>query len=355
MNQGSGKTIQDMAEVMRAVISKANQQPEISYTYSTFQPNFPTVYIDINRKKARKLGVSIPDTLETLQAYLGASYVNNFNRFGKVYQVLVQAEPKFRKRVNSIKNLYVKNIKGEMVPLGTLVTLKFTSSPDILNHYNMFTSVQINGNSAEGYSSGDAIKAMERVAKEVIPDGFSYAWTGDAYQQILAGNKAVFIFIAAFIFIYLFLIALYESFMIPFAVMFSIPVILLGAFTATWLAGYDSNIYTQIGFVLLLGLACKMAILIIEFAKKEHESGATIFDAAFKASKLRFRAVVMTSVAFIVGVIPLVFASGAGANGNHSIGMTVFGGMIFLLILGPLLVPGFFSIIQKTIDLKKKK
>lgn len=352
LNKSSGKTVQDLAEVMRAVVYEANQQPEIGIAYSTFQSKVPQIFIKVNRKKARKLGVHISEIFNTLQTYLGSSYVNEFNKFGKVFQVLVQAEEKYRRKIKTIYGLYVRNNKNEMVPLGTLITIKPVFGPAVLNHYNMFTSVSIHGSAAKGYSSGQAIAAMERVSKNVLPRGFTYSWTGTAYQEILAGNKAAVIFVFAFILVYLFLVALYESLMIAITVILSIPVAIFGALGATWLTGLSNNIYTQIGFVLLLGLACKTAILIVEFAKKEHEDGASIIDAAKHAAGLRFRAVIMTSIAFILGVLPLVFANGAGSGSSHSMGTTVFGGMLVAAVLGTIVIPAFYLIIQKVTERK---
>ncbi len=355
LNQASGKTVQDLAEVMRAVMYEANQQPEIAMTHSTFQSKVPQIYIKVNRDKARKLGVKIPRIFDTLQTFLGSTYVNEFNKFGKVYQVLVQAEEKYRRKIKSINGLYVRNDNGGMVPLGTLLTIKPVFGPAVLNHYDMYTSVSIYGSNAEGYSSGQAITAMERVAKKVLPRGFMYAWTGQAYQEILAGNQAAIIFILALVLVYLCLVALYESLMIAIAVVLSIPIALFGAMGATWLAGLNNNMYTQIGFILLMGLACKTAILIVEFAKKEHEKGSSILDSAKFAANLRFRAVIMTSVAFILGVTPLMLATGAGASSSKSMGMTVFGGMIVAAVFGILLIPAFYLIIQKIAESKFRK
>lgn len=355
LNQASGKTVQDLAEVMRAVMYEANQQPEIGMTHSTFQSKVPQIFIKVNRDKARKLGVKIPHVFDTLQTFLGSTYVNEFNKFGKVYQVLVQAEEQYRTKIKIINGLYVRNDKGEMVPLGTLLTIKPVFGPAVLNHYDMYTSVSIYGSNAEGYSSGQAIAAMERVAKKVLPRGFIYAWTGQAYQEILAGNQASIIFILALILVYLCLVALYESLMIAIAVVLSIPIALFGAMGATWLAGLNNNMYTQIGFILLLGLACKTAILIVEFAKKEHENGSSILDSAKFAANLRFRAVIMTSVAFILGVTPLMLASGAGASSSKSMGVTVFGGMVVAAVFGTLLIPAFYLIIQKVAERKFRK
>jgi hydrophobic/amphiphilic exporter-1 (mainly G- bacteria), HAE1 family len=355
LNKSSGKTIQNLAEVMRSVLYEANQQPEIEIAYTAFQSKMPQIFVKVNREKARKLGIKMPDVFNTLQTFLGSTYVNEFNKFGKVYQVVVQAEEKFRRKIKTINGLYVRNDEGKMVPLGTLLTIKPIFGPAVINHYNMFTSIAIMGNAAEGYSSGQTITAMERVAKTVLPNGITYDWTGTAYQEILAGNKAILIFIFALVVAYLFLVALYESLMIAFAVILSIPVAIFGALGAIWLTGLTNNIYTQIGFVLLLGLACKTAILVVEFAKKEHENGKSIIESAKFAAKIRFRAVIMTSIAFILGVFPLVVATGAGASSSRSIGITVFGGMVLVAIFGTLVVPTFYVIIQRITEKKFRK
>ena len=346
---------QELAEAMRAVISEAIAQPEIASAYSTFSANVPQIYIDLDREKVKKLGISIIDVFDTLQGQLGSLYVNDFNMASKVYKVIIQADEKFRSKESDIKALYVRDMYGNMVPLETLLVTRTAYGPEILYHYNMFPSATIKGVAASGYSSGQAIAAMERVADNMLPEGMDYEWTGVSYQEILAGNIVIYIFLLALLFIYLFLVAQYESWMIAFAVMLSVPIAFLGALGGLLVCGLENNIYAQIGFVLLFGLASKTAILIVEFAKEQREEGKSIIRAAEIAAHLRFRAVLMTAISFVLGVLPLVFAYGAGAASRRALGTAVFGGMLTACIFGTLFVPSFYVIIQKMVESTWKK
>jgi len=342
---------QELATVTRAMVLKANEQPELSQVFSTYRANVPQFYLDIDREKVKKLGLALSDIFSALQTSMGSFYINDFNKFGKVYQVTIQAEKDHRRFIQDIEKLHVKNSKGEMVPLGTILTIRTAFGPQIMKRYNLFSSASINGSSAPGYSSGQAIKAMERVAKNVLPSGMGFEWTGMSYQEILAGSKVVMIFALSLIFVYLFLVAQYESWMLPWAVIFSVPVAFMGALLAIWMAGLENNIYTQVGFVLLIGLAAKTAILIVEFAMEQHKEGKGIIESALAAAKLRFRAVCMTAFAFILGVLPLVLADGAGAASRRSLGTAVFGGMLLGGIVGTIVIPSFYVIIQKIADM----
>ncbi|HBM15368.1 MAG TPA: hydrophobe/amphiphile efflux-1 family RND transporter [Lentisphaeria bacterium] len=342
-------------EVVNSVVNSAMQTPIVAFAYSMYRASVPQIYLDIDREKVKKLGLGLSDVFTTLQAYLGSIYVNDFNKFGKTYKVYVQAMAQYRKNKDDIGNLYVRNENGEMIPLRTLVNVKKIFEPEVIYHYNMLPSATINGSAASGYSSGEAIKAMEKIAKDDLPEGMIYSWTGTAYQEILAGNIVILIFILAIIFIYLFLVAQYESWTLALAVMLSVPIGFIGALIAITIARIDNNIYAQIGFVLVFGLAAKTAILIVEFAKKERESGSSIMEAATKAANLRFRAVIMTISAFLLGVLPLVIASGAGAASRQSLGTAVFGGALATGVIGTILIPSFYAIIQKTKEAKKKK
>ncbi len=352
----TGNNPQRMAEVLRTLTSAAMNTQAIDIAYTMYRANVPQIYLDIDREKVKKLGIQLSDVFTTLQTYLGSIYVNDFNKFGKVYKVYVQAMPDYRSEENDVFNLYVKNANNQMVPLKTLIRAKKILAPEIIYHYNMFASATINGTTAPDFSSGQAIKTMEKVADELLPEGMSYEWTGTAYQEILAGSKVIFIFILAITFIYLFLVAQYESWTLAFSVMLSVPVGFLGALIGIWIAGIANNIYAQLGFVLVFGLAAKTAILIVEFAKKQREEeGKSIIEAAKMAANLRFRAVIMTMSSFVLGVVPLVIATGAGASSRRALGTAVFGGTLMAGIIGTILIPSFYAIIQKRKERFKEK
>lgn len=347
-------TPQDFQKTLNEILVEANNSPVFSSVYSTFRASFPQVYLDIDREKAIRLGVT-PDSINTaLQGIFGSAYVNDFNKYGKSYKVELQGDNVFRDDVRDLTKAYVRNGKGDMVPLGTLVDIKYNFVPQFLTRYNMFQSVLVNGSAAPGYSSGQAMDEMEKIVKKVN-SGMSFEWTDMSYQEKLAGNQIVIVFALALLFIYLFLVAQYESWMIPFSVLLSVPVAFLGAVLSLYLLNIENNIYTQVGFVLLFGIACKTAILIVEFAKEQHEKGTPILEAAEYAARLRFRAVLMTAVSFILGTFPLVVALGAGAVSRRSLGTAVFGGMLVSVIIGTLLIPVFYAVIQRMIEWARKK
>ncbi len=343
-----GRTPADLASVMRSLILKANEAPEISHAFSTFRADVPQIFVDVNRVKVRNLDIPLGDVFSTMQTLLGSLYVNDFNKFGKVYRVMMMADAQYRSDARDIERFFVRGGKGEMVPLGTLIETRPMLGPEIVSRYNLFSSATINGSAAPGFSSGEAVVAMERAATEVLPDGYTFEWTGMTYQELSAGNLMPLLFALAIIFVYLFLVAQYESWSIPLSVMFAVPIALLGALLAVAAVGMAVNLYTQIGLVLLIGLSTKSAILIVEFAKNLHEEeGLTVWDAAIKAAELRFRAVLMTGLSFVLGVFPLVLSSGAGAMSRLSLGFAVLGGMFLSVVVATLLVPAFFVMLQR--------
>ncbi len=354
LQQELGNNPQSLSEVLHDFMDEAKKQPELTGIYSNYAANIPKLKVNTDIAKVKKLGLNLKDVYNAINAYIGSIYINEFNIFGKVFQVLIQAKAEQRSTEHDLKNIYVQNQDNKLIPLSTVVTLESALEPNIVNHYNMLASAEIEGSAAQGYSSGQAIEAMERVAKHILPEGFTYGWTGTAYQEIIAGNKAVWIFILVIVFIYFFLVAKYESWMVSIAVLLSIPVAVIGSLIAIWIAQIENNIYVQVGFVLIFGMAAKTAILIVEFAHESHKKGESILLSARYAAKIRFRAVIMTALAFILGVYPLVVASGAGAMSRRSLGTAVFGGMIAAAIIGTLLIPCFYVIMQKIVERKRK-
>ncbi|OUR72693.1 RND transporter [Arcobacter sp. 31_11_sub10_T18] len=330
-------------------IQKLNADKSIMIAYTTFNSKYPQFYIDVNREKIAALNLKINDVFSTLQAYLGSLYVNDFSKFGKTYRVFIQADQNFRANKNSISNFFVKNSKDEMIPLSTIVNIKQTTGTNTITHFNSYQSIAVNGvhNIREGYSSGDAIVALEKIANETLPPSMGYEFSGLSLQEKEAGNAAVYIFALSLLMVFLFLAAQYESWMMPLMIMLPIPVVMFGALGANMFAGLLNNTYTQIGLVLLIGMSSKNAILIIEFAKELREEGASIVDAAINASVMRLRAILMTVFSFLLGILPLVFASGAGAASRQSLGTAVFGGMIMSTILTLLFTPILYVVLQR--------
>ena len=345
LQDSEGREPAELAQVLNGLIYEANQRPELSNVYSTFRANVPQYFLEIDRNKAKAQGVALSDIFLTLQAQLGSLYINDFNQFSRTYRVIMQAESRFRQNPADLQHYYVRNDEGAMVPLTTLAKLEPILGPTSLTHFNLYRSASISGQPAAGYASGDAIKAMQELAEQ-LPTGYVYEWAGQSKQEIEAGNMAPILFGLAVVFVYLFLVAQYESWTIPFSVIAAVPLALFGAMLALYVIGMENNIYAQVGLVLLIGLSTKTAILIVEFAMEERAAGKGIFEAALNAAKLRFRAVLMTALSFVLGVLPLVFASGAGAGSRISLGITVLFGMLAATIFGTLLVPLFYTLVQ---------
>ena len=343
----TGGSFDDLSDVTQKMIKSGKEEPALLPLSSSFAVNFPQFYIDLDRTKAKSLDVSISDIFNTLQTYLGALYVNDFNKFGRIYRVFVQAEKDFRSERMDISRLYVRNGIGEMVPLSALIKVEQTRGVQTVKHYNIYRTAAIQGAPAPGYSSGQAIEAMERLAARVLPEGYGYEWTGVAFQEKKAGGQAPIIFGLALVFVFLFLAAQYESWTLPLVIMFAVPLAILGALLAQHWRGLINDVYCQIGLVMLIGLASKNAILIVEFAKEKREQGMSIVEAALEASRQRLRPILMTAFAFILGVVPLVVAKGAGAASRHALGTAVFGGMIASTFLSLLLVPVLFVVIER--------
>lgn len=334
-------------QAAKAVIAKAYQTPELTGIFSSFQINVPQLFADLDRSKAEQLGVSVTDVFQTLQIYLGSLYVNDFNAFGRTYSVRVQADAKFRAQPEDIGQLKVRSASGQMIPLSALLKVDATTGPERTNRYNGFLAADINGGPAPGFSSGQAQAAIEKILHETLPPGIDFEWTDLTYQQILAGNSSVVVFPLALLLVFLVLAAQYESLTLPLAIIMIVPMGVLAALTGVWLTGGDNNIFTQIGLVVLVGLSAKNAILIVEFARELEFEGRTPVQAAIEASRLRLRPILMTSMAFIMGVVPLVTSTGAGSEMRAAMGVAVFSGMIGVTFFGIFMTPVFYVLIRR--------
>ncbi|CDE60860.1 multidrug efflux membrane fusion protein putative [Fusobacterium sp. CAG:439] len=340
---------QELYQEAQKLIAEANKSPDFQMVYTSFTADLPQLLIKVDEDKALAQGVDISEIYSALSGYFGKSYVNDFNKYGRVYRVYLQADSEFREKPADIDKIYVKNKAGTMVPLSAVVTVSNIVGPYSLTRFNMYPSILINGQARNGVSSGQAMSTMENLSAEVLPKDMGYAWSGSSLQEKESSGQIGPILAMSLVFIYLFLVGLYESWMLPIAVLLISPVALVGALFFQYVSGYSLDLYSQIGLVMLIGLSTKQAILIIEFAKDAHQSGMGIKEAALQAAKLRFRAVMMTNIAFILGLLPLVFAKGAGAASRNSVGMTVFGGMMAVAFIGTFLVPAFFVLVE---DLK---
>jgi multidrug efflux pump len=330
----------------KAFMAKAATAPELTGLFSSWQVNVPQLFADIDRTKARQLGVPLTDVFDTMQIYLGSLYANDFNRFGRTYSVRIQADSQFRSRAEDVGNLKVRSLTGEMVPLSALMTVSPTFGPERAMRYNGFPSADVNGSAAPGFSSGEAEDAVKRIAAETLPQGVKFEWTDLTYQEILAGHSAALVFPIAILLVFLVLGAQYESLTLPLAILLIVPMGILSAMTGVWLSDGDNNVFTQIGLMVLVGLSAKNAILIVEFARELEFVGRTPMEAAIEASRLRLRPILMTSLAFVMGVLPLVLATGAGSEMRHAMGVTVFSGMIGVTVFGIFLTPVFYVLVR---------
>lgn len=349
----TGGTIENTDKITKDFVKKLNEAPELQNNFTSFDATFPQYMINVDYDMAAKKGVSVDNAMSTLQTMLGSYYATNFIRFSQMYKVMVQASPEHRDTPESILNLYLKNDKGEMVPFSTFITIEKVYGPEVLTRYNMYMSAMINGEPADGYSSGDAITAVERVAKETLPRGFDIEWSGMTREEILSGNQTVYIFAICLLFVYLLLAAQYESFLLPMPVLLSLPTGIFGSYIALVMMGLDNNIYAQVALVMLIGLLAKNAILIVEFAVARNKQGFDIIPAAIEGARQRLRPILMTSFAFVAGLIPLCIASGAGAIGNRSIGTAAAGGMLIGTIFGLVVIPGLYIFFAKLENKKK--
>jgi HAE1 family hydrophobic/amphiphilic exporter-1 len=348
----SGGTVQQLWDTLDKLTQTARKRPELASLVTTFRPSVPQLYVEVDQDRVLKQGLQFSEVYQTLQAFLGGAYVNQFNRFGRQWKVYLQAEPEYRTSAEKINNFYVRSSKGEMTPLASLVSIKRVSGPEYTNRFNLYRSIQINGSPAPGYSSGQAMAAMEQASREVLPAGFGYAWSDMSYQEKKAEGGQAVVFTMSFLFVFLILAALYESWSLPFSVLLSVPVAVLGAYSGLLLRKFDNNVFAQIGLVMLIGLTAKNAILIVEFAILEHSKGKELVEAALEGARSRLRPILMTSFAFILGCVPLWTAKGAGAIGRKVLGSSVITGMLAASVLGIFLVPVLFVVVER---IAKKK
>jgi hydrophobe/amphiphile efflux-1 (HAE1) family protein len=340
----AGRGSQALQGAVYAMMGRAAQTPGLLQVYSLFETTTPQLYLDIDRTKAQLLGINIPDVFAALQIYLGSAYVNDFNLFGRTYRVVAQASSEFRNDTKDVLNIRVRNKDGDTVPLGAFTTVRTVTGPYRVPRYNLYPAAELDGSAAPGYSQGQAIQIMQKLAAETLPEGFSFEWTTLAFQQLRAGNTAVFAFVLAVVFVFLVLAAQFESLTLPLAVIMIVPMCLIASIVGVVLRGQDNNILTQVGFIVLIGLAAKNAILIVEFAKQLEDGGRDRFDAAVEAAHLRLRPILMTSFAFILGVTPLVWAVGAGSELRQTLGTAVFSGMIGVTTFGLIFTPVFYVV-----------
>jgi multidrug efflux pump subunit AcrB len=351
----SGAGLEKFTGVVGAFYKEASTRKELATIFSPFRTDIPQFKITVDKEKAKTMDVPVNSIYSTLQSLFGSYYVNDFNKFGKSYRVIIQADAIYRANKEDISNVHVRSNKGVMIPLGTLVTITPAQGPDIVKRFNLYSSADFTIGIPPGGSTGQAIQAVQEVAAKTLPYGFGYEYSGMTREELISGGQAPYIFTLCFIFVYFLLAAKYESWLLPIPVLLAIPFGVFGAFGLQWARGLQNNIYAQIGLIMLIGLVAKNAILIIEFAKQKHDSGQPLFDAALEGAKLRFRPILMTSFAFILGVVPLMTAAGAGAASRHALGTSVFGGMLMATICGVLVTPALYVAFQKIENRFKKK
>jgi hydrophobic/amphiphilic exporter-1 (mainly G- bacteria), HAE1 family len=355
LQQTGGGSLDEMEDVLHQLIAKANTRPELAHPlFSTFTARDPQFVVEIDREKAKSLNVPFSQITSALQIYMGSQYVNDFDFNNRSYRVMVQADQQFRSQPRDLRQFYVRSDDGRMISLDNLVTVKEGTNASVINHYNLFRSVEIDGSAAPGYSSGQAIKAMEEISNQVLPQGYAFEWTGISLEEIQSGAQAVMLFGLGLLVVYLTLSAQYESFVLPFIILLAVPMAVLGALLAQSTRGLQNDVYCQIGLVMLIGLASKNAILIVEFAEQLQHRGVRLVESAIEAARLRLRPILMTSIAFILGVLPLVFAGGAGAAGRHSVGTTVCGGMIVSTFLNLFIIPVLYILVRGWLPMKAK-
>ncbi len=351
----STDSIQQFEKVARDFLGRLYQRPEIGIAYTFFNAHTPSYQVDVDKEQAKKQGVLVSDIYSTLSTFLGSSYVNDFNLYGRNFRVMSQADTSFRGSLSDLEKYYVRNSQGNMIPLGSLISARVIEAPAVISHYNIYRSIEINGSPKDGYSSGQAIDALKEVAK-TLPAGYGFEFSGMSREEIAAGSQQKIIFAISLIFVFLFLAALYESWTVPFSVLFAVPIGAFGSIlTLTFIPALTNNIYAQIGLITLIGLSAKNAILIVEYAKERVDRRFDIIHATLQAVGLRLRPIIMTSLAFIFGVLPLAFASGAAAESRKTIGWTVFGGMLAATTLAIFVVPVLFALITKLFYVKKLK
>jgi HAE1 family hydrophobic/amphiphilic exporter-1 len=355
LQQTGGGSAEDLERVLHDFIQKSNSHKELQGLFSSFTARDPQYVVEIDREKAKSLGVPFNQITSALQIYMGSQYVNDFDFNNRSYRVLVQADRQFRSQPRDLRQFYVRSDDGQMISLDNLVTVKEGNNAGVISHYNLFRNAEINGGAAPGYSSGQAIQAMEQLAKEVLPVGYSYSWTGLSLEEIQSGGQSLLFFGLGLLVVYLTLSAQYESFVLPFIILLAVPMAVLGALGAQAIRGLQNDVYCQIGLVMLIGLASKNAILIVEFAEQLQHRGVELVESAIQAARLRLRPILMTSIAFIFGVLPLVFATGAGAAGRHSVGTTVFGGMIVSTFLNLFIIPVLYVTVRGWLPMSAKR